>query len=42
MQALQHCKTAHQVEFKHYDQSSRCMIATDSSVSYAAAIVTVA
>lgn len=41
MQMLNVCQTPHAVKFKHYDQSSRCVSARDSSVSYAAAVVTV-
>lgn len=39
-QALQHCRKRHNVKFTKYDQSSQCTSITDSSVSYAAAIVT--
>lgn len=39
---LQHCQAKHKVEFKFYDQSSKCQNAQDSSVSYAAAVVTTA
>mmetsp|Transcript_17146 Transcript_17146/g.37018 ORF Transcript_17146/g.37018 Transcript_17146/m.37018 type:complete len:292 (+) Transcript_17146:150-1025(+) len=37
---LQHSSGRHKVEFKFYDQSSKCMVGSDSSVSYAAAVVT--
>lgn len=40
-QALQHCRTKHSVRFTGYDQSSKCLRPTDSSVSYAAAVVTI-
>ena len=41
MQMLNVCQTRHAIKFKHYDQSSHCVSARDSSVSYAAAVVTV-
>lgn len=37
---LQQCGIRHKIEFKYYDQSSRCETEADSSVSYAAAVVT--
>ena len=39
-QMLQMNRTKHKIEFKYYDQSSRCETEADSSVSYAAAVVT--
>lgn len=42
MQMLRACRTQHSIRFKHYDQSSQCVTARDSSVSYAAAVVTIA
>jgi len=38
-QMLQHCEGSHKVEFKFYDQSSKCESFADSSVSYASAVV---
>ncbi len=38
-QMLQHCSSAYEVKFRHYDQSSHCEHASDSSVSYASATV---
>lgn len=35
-----HCQKKHKVEFKYYDQSNHCERQSDSSVSYAAAVVT--
>ena len=40
MQMLEHCQTKHKIQFRKYDQSSKCMRPGDSSVSYAAAVVT--
>jgi hypothetical protein len=40
MQALQHSQLKHEVRFTRYDQSSKCMGPSDSSVSYASAVVT--
>ena len=42
MQMLRASRTQHSIRFKHYDQSSQCVTARDSSVSYAAAVVTLA
>ena len=42
VQMLRACRMQHSIRFKHYDQSSRCVTTRDSSVSYAAAVVTVA
>lgn len=41
LQALQRCDTKHSVRFTAYDQSSKCLRLSDSSVSYASAIVTI-
>ncbi|KAG1660012.1 hypothetical protein FOA52_009832 [Chlamydomonas sp. UWO 241] len=38
---LKHAKARHSVQFKKYDQSSKCEGPGDSSVSYAAAVVSV-
>ncbi|GFR44951.1 hypothetical protein Agub_g6259, partial [Astrephomene gubernaculifera] len=38
---LQHCRTRHRIRFTQYDQSSRCTAQSHSSVSYAAAVVSV-
>jgi MEMO1 family protein len=40
VQALQHTGTQHKIAFTKYDQSSQCTSISDSSVSYAAAVVT--
>ena len=40
LHALQHCASRHSVRFAKYDQSHRCTGEQDSSVSYAAAVVT--
>ncbi|GAB4819011.1 hypothetical protein N2152v2_006057 [Parachlorella kessleri] len=42
LQALQRCRTKFKLQFTGYDQSSKCTKSTDSSVSYASAVVTVA
>jgi len=42
LQMLEACRTRHAVKFMVYDQSSRCTTLRDSSVSYAAAVVTAA
>ena len=39
-QMLPHCSTRFTVAFNFYDQSSKCQRMTDSSVSYATALVT--
>eukprot|EP00877_Chromochloris_zofingiensis_P011645 jgi/Chrzof1/6734/Cz19g07050.t1 len=36
---MQHCQTKFNIDFKYYDQSSKCSSMSDSSVSYAAAVV---
>jgi predicted class III extradiol MEMO1 family dioxygenase len=38
----ENCKTNLDIKFEDYDQSSRCINLRDSSVSYAAAVVTAA
>jgi AmmeMemoRadiSam system protein B len=38
---LAHAQGRHSVQFKKYDQSSKCEGPADSSVSYAAAVVSV-
>lgn len=40
LQMLRHSKTSHIIKFTKYDQSSQCTHITDSSVSYASAVVT--
>ena len=40
VQALQHTGTQHKIAFTKYDQSSQCTSVSDSSVSYAAAVIT--
>ena len=40
LQALQHCTTRHALRFTRYDQSQRVTHSRESSVSYAAAVVT--
>lgn len=40
LQALRHSPTRHSIKFTRYDQSSQCNTISDSSVSYAAAVVT--
>ncbi len=42
VQMLQHCKQRFKVQFRYYDQSSKCMYPSDSSVSYASATVVAA
>lgn len=42
MQMIQHSRLQHTVSFKKYDQSTKCQSVRESSVSYAAAIVTIA
>eukprot|EP00879_Flechtneria_rotunda_P006851 GHRR01007196.1.p1 GENE.GHRR01007196.1~~GHRR01007196.1.p1 ORF type:complete len:235 (+),score=56.16 GHRR01007196.1:471-1175(+) len=39
LQMLQHCQENFSIEFKHYDQSSKAISSSDSSVSYAAAVM---
>ncbi|KAL3138237.1 hypothetical protein ABBQ32_006057 [Trebouxia sp. C0010 RCD-2024] len=39
---FQHSRLQHTISFKKYDQSSKCQSVRESSVSYAAAIVTIA
>ena len=41
LQMMKHTHLEHNISFKKYDQSSQCQSARDSSVSYAAAIVTI-
>lgn len=40
MQIARHAQTHFRIKFQKYDQSSRCYGMSDSSVSYAAAVVT--
>ncbi|CAL5227643.1 g10649 [Coccomyxa viridis] len=40
LQIAKHAQTQFRIKFLHYDQSSRCYGMRDSSVSYAAAVVT--
>ncbi len=42
LQMLRHSGTQHSVKFTKYDQSSQCTCISDSSVSYASAVVTTA
>ena len=42
MQMAQHCSARLRIRFEGYDQSSKCYSQRDSSVSYAAAVATVA
>lgn len=37
---LQHAQGKYKIAFRCYEQSSQCKVASDSSVSYAAAVVT--
>lgn len=37
---LQNCRSTFKVKFNNYDQSSHCNTRSDSSVSYASALVT--
>jgi AmmeMemoRadiSam system protein B len=39
---LEACHQKHVVKFTYYDQSSKCLTSSDSSVSYASAVVTTA
>ena len=39
---IKHSDAEHKVQFVHYEQSSQCKAMRDSSVSYAAAVVTLA
>ena len=41
LQMMRHTRLEHTISFKKYDQSSQCQSARESSVSYAAAIVTI-
>lgn len=41
LQMMKHTHLEHTISFKKYDQSSQCQSTQDSSVSYAAAIVTI-
>lgn len=38
---LSMCKNKYNVKFVAYDQSVKCLLPTDESVSYASAIVTI-
>jgi ABC-type sulfate transport system permease component len=40
LQMVKHCPKQFSIEFKCYDQSSKVVSSSDSSVSYAAAVVT--
>lgn len=42
LQMMKHTHHVHKISFKKYDQSSQCQNVRESSVSYAAAIVTIA
>lgn len=42
LHALQHCQTRHSIKFTKYDQSHKCLTSRDSSVSYAAAVISIA
>lgn len=40
LQMVKHCPQQFSIEFKCYDQSSKAVSSSDSSVSYAAAVMT--
>lgn len=40
VQMVKHCPQQFSIEFKCYDQSSKAVSSSDSSVSYAAAVMT--
>ncbi len=41
LQMLQHTQVGHVIRFQKYDQSAQCQSIRESSVSYAAAVMTI-